>query len=1026
MNKILYIIALSLFYGLLPLNLFSQNIPTGTYTGTQFIEKQSNSKIALDGNITITTTIEVTSELTIDLNGYALKGDLENGGYVIDVKAGGELIIKDSKDIGHRGRIDSKGLYIWPAAETDTYLKPVYGGFITHAFKGDDINTQGIHVEGTCIMQGGRIMGCYTNSNGAAVNVSSSGSFSMTGGEISYNYAVGNGGGIYGYNISIASNNVDNVIIKNNRANCGGGIYILNNSKECKICYCTIESNYAATFGGGIYSSTPTTIEKSKIIKNRAMTSELSGQDEKSNKGRGGGFCFTGDYNFTIKNTEVSENACMYYGGGGHIQSKAYLKMEGNSRIYKNKALLGGAGGLHVTSEAIFELTSGSILENEADGHGGGIHSSYECNLILTGGDITNNTVTGRGGGIHINTGGSLELNGTNIISNKALKTPHYDYCEVKFNQADATYSWGERSSNSTEDDIETGYGGGVTIDAGTCKMFTGTISSNNAVSGGGGVALVMINTSSSNSSQLKVGEFTLVDGIISNNSTEGDGAGIYLMKNTMSNVTSVPESIQKGIPQILIQKGSVIQNTANGNGGGIYQDEKTKFRIEEGTDVILDGNESLNGSGGAVYIAQGEAEVEGGTISNNRAKLNGGALYINGKISMTSGTIENNYAANGGGLCVEAGDNLVFTNCRIIKNTASGYGGGIYVINKNANATADLEGGSIFSNNTASVAGGGLAVSGSITFDFNGSIQNNEAPNGGGIYLENTATLNYIGGFIRNNIANGDTNSNINTGYHLTVDRASGFGGGVYLNSGTELNFPESSSTTTFGFYGNAATVGGDDIFANGNGTTVNLPDVSTMTLQDWDVPVSDAGLYWVEDYVSNDTNYADGTNMITTNSYVPGRYQSALRMADTIGVLDINQYLSYQNKYLCLALGYDLYYLELQKKGLKAGEAAIIRVSYDRSNVRTIYREIILVGKGENEVISTMIILPPNKWYFNENVNWSWKYLPDNSEIVREINGQTDVKDPIVFTNNYRDDLEDSEKFHIEELKENRMMCK
>ena len=1021
MKRIIYITVISLICGLFPLNMFSQDIPAGSYTGAQFLGYARNNSIILTGNVNVTTTIEVGSTLALDLNGYALRGLLTSGEFVIIVKEGGNLTIKDSQNIGHAGYINEKGMYVWPQGNATTNLKSLSGGLIINSFRGDDINTKGIRVAGKCTMQGGHIMGCYSKDNGAAVTVNSTGSFTMTGGEISYNYAVNRGGGIYGYNVTIQGTAAKNVVIKNNRATSqGGGIYMLDHTGECRISYCTIADNYAGVHGGGIYSATPTTIVNSKIIRNRAMTSELQGN--LTNSGRGGGFCFTGERNFIVRDTEVSENAAMHYGGGGHIQNKAYLKLEGDSRINNNYALIGGAGGLHVTASATFELASGSISYNEADGHGGGIHSSYECNLILTGGDISNNTVTGRGGGVHINTGGVLELQGTDITSNRALRTKDYKYCEVVFNQADATYSWKEPVAILTEYDMDTGYGGGVTVDAGMCLMYDGRLSSNFAEAGGGGIALVMINTNANNIGQLKIGKFTLTDGIVSDNTTDGDGAGIYLMKNTMNGAANVPEDIQKGIPQIVINKGSVTGNKAFRNGGGIFQDENTKFIIE-GQEVSFDNNESLEGSGGAVYIALGEAEVKGGTISNNRAKLNGGALYINGKITMTDGAIENNHATNGGGICIEAGDDLEFMNCSITRNSASNYGGGIYVTNDKTGTTAELGGGSIFNNNTASVAGGGLAVDGPITFDFVGSIQNNKAPAGGGISLVNTAKLNFNGGFIRSNFADGGENANVNTGYHLHATNASGFGGGVFMDDGTTLDF-NISSAAAFGFYGNEAKVGGDDIFANANGTTVNLPDVSTMTLLDWDIPVSDAGLYWVEDYVTDDTHYESyGTRMITAAGYTPERYQDALRKANLIGILDKTKYPDYKSKYLCLALGYDLYYLELQKKGLKAGEAAIIKVYYELSGTQTLYREIILIGKGENETVSTMVVLPPNKWHFKEQTDWSWKYTADNLEFVREITDQDDVKAPIIFENKYRENLGQSERLHEEVFKENRM---
>lgn len=97
-------------------------------------------------------------------------------------------------------------------------------------------------------------------------------------------------------------------------------------------------------------------------------------------------------------------------------------------------------------------------------------------------------------------------------------------------------------------------------------------------------------------------------------------------------------------------------------------------------------------------------------------------------------------------------------------------------------------------------------------------------------------------------------------TGYNLTADNLVGMGGGIFLDTGASLTFA-------------------DDIFANGNGTLINLPDVTHMQLSGFEVPTQT--LYWVEDYVDQDAEYEKGTfvnKKYSSGENLPERYRYAL----------------------------------------------------------------------------------------------------------------------------------------------------
>lgn len=1189
---------------MLPVKLFSQtygSIGAGTYTGAQFLAAAQNNGIILNSNIRVSSTIVIPNgtDLTIDLNGYVLAGQFASTSsdtFVINVQSGGKLTIIDSQPtLGHAGHLDDNGIFVWPRNESRP-LVSVPGGLICNTQRSGK-NTKGISVEGTCIIERAKIMGCYSNDIGAAVTITSSGRFTMNAGEIRYNYTKGgaenragaiygepshsnqggritlsnttvsdntsllSGGAICGYIVSldncIIENNtatnggavcvrksddslydasliINSSTIRNNKASThGGGIYgeagslveisgsttIEGNSAgsygggihatnlkingtagnmvtiqknkarigggisattSCDIDYCTIKSNYAAVNGGGLYSTAPSVVSNSLIDGNRAMTSEIKGE-EKTNSGRGGGFFFHGKSSSVLgsgpsselRNTIVTNNACMYYGGGGQVDSGAILEMTDGSQINNNISVLHGAGGLHVTGLASFIFTDGTISNNISHSVGGGIHSSYGCRLDLDGGTISGNVVYGRGGGIHVNVGGDIKLNGTNITGNKAYIGYDYRYSTVVEN-SDGTYSWtgpfyegGQTKS--------TGYGGGVVVDAGTCTMEGGTLSENYAQVGGGGIALIMINMASGDRFNLnKIVNFTLNNGTVYKNTSDGNGAGIYLMKNMMSKdvVDNLPESekikdsngnvlYKNGSPQIIINKGSITENIAQGNGGGAYQDDGTEFFINS-NDVTVSRNKAAV-SGGAVYISKGTATIRGGSIESNSASTDGGALYVNGNVTITAGSLLNNEATgnggalyvntgnvnmnnlqmdnntagkdggglhlndgelsigdsnnnsisdnkayNGGGVCIANGT-LVIKKCEISDNKATVYGGGIYVVNEESSLkTITCTGGTLLRNEATS--GGGICAIGNINLTTAATLEMNSATNGGGIYMADGVKMSFGEGLIRMNKATGENPAGTATAYHCTDANIKGVGGGIFMagseGSPTSLEF---TSQTEMGIYNNDASFAASDIFANGNNTSVTLPNISNMQLRDFEVAGNQ--LYWVEDYVTGDTMYDDYGTKKTASGI---RYQEALYSKSLNNQLGLIADTDPVTKYACIVLGYDLVFVTLIKKGLLAEDDVTFKMSsntnLDPSEEPDFkqYCEVLFTGTGQD--VEKIVGLPSGEWKIEESL-WNWKYetptyapadgLNDRGNI--EINRTTNRT--IIITNTSKD---------------------
>lgn len=509
------------------------------------------------------------------------------------------------------------------------------------------------------------------------------------------------------------------------------------------------------------------------------------------------------------------------------------------------------------------------------------------------------------------------------------------------------------------------GNGGGIFIEKGTLTVSAGTISNNTANGSGGGISLKSERLSDNITFNLS--GTASIEGNVANadkaNEGEldegGNGGGI--------DISGVPNDATKIVSIVANITGGVLKENEADNGGAIsiYVDKSIN---------------SNNSASVTINVAGSSTDV----IQSNTATENGGGVMLeNGKVIITKGSVSGNSANNGGGIAVTNGDvTIAEGGSRIEKNTALEKGGGLYVYNNSTSSskTISFTGGNILENKSANGLGGGICADGLIDLiTTNTNVKNNAAKNGGGIYLSGGAAMTFNGGLICNNVAEGTPVSDGTTAFQNDADNA-GVGGGVYLASGTTLEFFEGVSKNAFGLYGNTASTAADDIFARGSNTSLQLPKVSGMTLDGFDAPTSE--LYWVEDYVEKDANYTQGTKV---NSYADGsenilRYRYALRNFKDINkiVFEDDKTSKTYESYVCLALGYEQYFVNLVKLGLDKDDSAIFNVLYknkegDYEQYRTLlfHRD----KSDESGKATASVVLTAGDWKFVEDANWSGK---------------------------------------------------
>lgn len=749
-------------------------------------------------------------------------------------------------------------------------------------------------------------------------------------------------------------------------------------------------------------------------------------------------------YGDTLQYNKSRDGAGLYWNAHGHKDTKCTI----DGCIFRHNFASHRGGGVMLETSFEFkdDMTERQtvISDNYASSYGGGIVITGYNGGLITGGNmemrlndklkVTNNK-SGYGGGIGFYFDKMSFTTKTNI--NAII-----DGCEISNNTATISggaISFRNYSGNRSDQ-------GHITIGI---KMDSGLFENNTAVNYGG--ALHVENTNIGYTSPQSEGDVVIMRGntVTSAEENNGNGGALYLEKGslTMGRTLFNGNSATRDGGAVYVTGGtlttegtSTIQdNIAGNNGGGLWIGGN--FVVAENKEISFDGNTAKNGGGAYVQGAmtvKGSANVDGNTASDSAGGIyvKGGNLTVTNNSNSSSIEIINNSAANkGGGIVVEAG-NIVFNKADISNNRAgydssreayggaicltdgsitidegsihdnysTKYGGAIYASNSDfskAAKTISLLGSGLFQKNNASY-GGGLYVSGNIDMTFAGSVVNNNAVNGGGIFLSNGAKLKITGGIIKQNIAKGLSGQEKPvTGYQSASANVHGVGGGVFLDSGYSASRPTNLifelTGTSIGLYDNDADWGADAIFANGNNTSVTIPNINQMTFTNFDTP-ADTPLFWAEDYIKDDPNYGYGTkeNKSWDSSKTNERHDFAIRNSMpayhiSFGESETTKVLK---SYLSLDVGYEMVFITLVKKGLYPGENAIFtftpatkKISDTEYEVETgtkPYRSVIFKCTNNNQTTGGVVrrVAIPYGWWKIDETTWSWTYDEDNAD--------------------------------------------
>jgi|GEM_PF-1572470 len=200
--------------------------------------------------------------------------------------------------------------------------------------------------------------------------------FEMSGGEVSYNKAGEDGGGIYMRSTATVNSKITGGDIYGNTAGAaGGGIYMMAVGSagilQLAMTDGNIYGNISGTTGGGIYMETGSVNGSTQLT----MTGGTIGKPGAPNTAETGGGIYT------IRNSAVD--------------------MSGSAAITYNEAKTHG-GAVYLYG-GTFDMQGGTIGHNTAsDGDGGGFYvAAGAARLTISGGSISSNIAAGDGGGIY-------------------------------------------------------------------------------------------------------------------------------------------------------------------------------------------------------------------------------------------------------------------------------------------------------------------------------------------------------------------------------------------------------------------------------------------------------------------------------------------------------------------------------------------------------------------------------------------------------------------------------------------------
>ena len=717
----------------------------------------------------------------------------------------------------------------------------------------------------------------------------------------------------------------------------GGAIYDNSTAGIMTIVDSTICGNYA-TAAGGIYNKGDITITNSIVAYN--YLADLSDYEDIINNGGTvyGNYNIAGDWDVAWDGTGNTDYT--YASGKGSTLFDTYTQIvldtiyspvveDNYGPTYTADIPVGSTGATNSVIAGSYDDSGTTKYAFSADG--GSTWKAVEDATAVA--EVVSKITTDQRGYIRSSASYSVGAYGYNA-------SPPYYYRTAATGSWNwsVTANWEQSTDNATwgaADDAPTANSLGITILTSTTVTLDSNLTINKVTINSGGTLVVGVGVTFTLSNGS--GDDLTVTGTLTNNGTitieedasvvynGGDQAVLALAYNSLSftgstsastktfadGITSIKEkiTIDDAITLTGSAVGAVTVQVETPDAGGT---ESKVFKVDASGETITISNITIKGGdisgkadaykmGGAIYLVDGDLELDTVNVSNSKAYSGGGVYCASGTLTISDSTISNNTSTTNGGGVYCASDTSTISDSTISNNTSTTNGGGLYF----ASGTLTISGNTISSNTSTTNGGGIYCASGTLTItgstiSSNTSDGSTGSIHGGGIYCD-AADLTISTTTISDNSSNGYGGGAYcyeNGSLDISSSTISGnstdlFGAGLYTKGSTKINnctiADNTSSKSGGGVYSNAtpnfvyiinSTISGNSATNDGGGLLLAFSE--TVYLANTIITNNSASDNGVDIYTQNASKLyayyswyseAEGDGYIYTKTIAPNR---------------------------------------------------------------------------------------------------------------------------------------------------------